>query len=91
MDLDDFKVIKMDPPHDTNTWIQLIAKIRKNDTGEIREGKEDVLWDEDENEPHLWIWEEGNFSCDCNRELFFNRYGGVDADETECGDRKSVV
>lgn len=34
-------------------------------------------------------WEEGNGSCDCNRELFFRRARDEDEpDEVTCGDRR---
>lgn len=31
-------------------------------------------------------WHEGNYSCDCNRELFFERAAGVELDvgDTKC-------
>ncbi len=36
---------------------------------------------------HPYLWEEGNYSCDCNRELFYCRAIGVkkDLDSVECG------
>lgn len=34
-----------------------------------------------------YMWSEGNFSCDCNRELFFFRELGLnDPDDTICGE-----
>lgn len=34
-----------------------------------------------------YIWSEGNYSCDCNRHLFFNRVIDPDFDEDfNCGD-----
>lgn len=37
----------------------------------------------------VFIWEEGNYSCDCNRDLFFHRAINPehDNDELECGDK----
>lgn len=34
-----------------------------------------------------FIWQEGNFSCDCNRAIFFSEAGGqgVDEDKQPCG------
>ena len=29
-----------------------------------------------------YMWEEGNYSCDCNREMFFERAGGKEVDAT---------
>jgi hypothetical protein len=34
-----------------------------------------------------FIWEEGNFACDCNRHLFFERAGGNDPDMDDTDDR----
>lgn len=28
-----------------------------------------------------WVWNEGNYGCDCNRFLFFERAGGKDFDD----------
>lgn len=30
-----------------------------------------------DNEPCIYIWEEGNYSCDCNRSLFWHREQGL--------------
>lgn len=42
---------------------------------------------------HQYLWEDGNFSCDCNRELFFIRARGEDGDAVEglCGRGKFDV
>ena len=32
-----------------------------------------------------WIWEEGNFACDCNRAMFF-----LGEDDWPCGERISI-
>ncbi len=64
--------------------------IRNNATGEVRIGVYDELeW----HDSSVFFWTEGNFGCDCNRELEFTRAGGPGpADdpywnglETECG------
>ena len=50
--------------------IPVVLSIRKNSTGEIRRRD----WEEEENfDPY--IWEEGNYSCDCNREAWFEGEG----------------
>lgn len=36
-----------------------------------------------------YLWEEGNYSCDCNRALFF--YGYEDGENYLCGDSRFVV
>ncbi len=59
------------------TWVRVVTvaftvHITKVATGEIRQMQETCVWDESA----VWLWEEGNYSCDCNRELFFCRAGG---------------
>ena len=59
--------------------------IRKNETGEIREYKD--TWN-----GSSFIWSDGNFACDCNRELFFLR--AKDEEEPEdsmCGDDRYTI
>ena len=56
--------------------VKVIAMIRKNTTGEIREYRTEVwLFDDEEGVPDSYMWSEGNYSCDCNRGLFFARAG----------------
>lgn len=61
--------------------------IRHVPTGEVRACRSDDLVD-----PELgwspYIWLDGNFSCDCNRRLFFLRAGGSDMApmDSRCGD-----
>lgn len=55
--------------------IDVLVRIRKNDTGEIRIYKDDLDLDKD-NLPNTFMWEEGNYACDCNRRLFFARVNG---------------
>ncbi len=60
--------------------------LRNNATGEVRIVK-DEYWHGDSQ------WEEGNYSCDCNRYLFFERANGGNPsfDEFECSDGKYDV
>lgn len=47
----------------------------------------DEWWTEPDDEwsGSYYIWQEGNYGCDCNRELFFSRARGEDPpDEHEC-------
>lgn len=46
--------------------------IRDNRTGEVRLYREDMEWDEHDH----FSWTENNYSCDCNRHLFFLRANG---------------
>jgi hypothetical protein len=36
----------------------------------------------------MWLWTDGNFCCDCNRYLFFQRAANKDEidDDCRCGD-----
>jgi hypothetical protein len=60
--------------------------IRKNATGEIRRYTlNGCKWEGDSD---LWWLTDGNYGCDCNRFLAFERAGGIEPDwETaKCGD-----
>lgn len=49
-----------------------IVKIRKNSTGEIRHITRDYDWFWSTGDgSDLFMWTDGNYACDCNRELFF--------------------
>lgn len=65
----------------------VIVWIKKNETGEIRHYEDTLIEGCDEGLPNIYIWEEGNYGCDCNRRLFFARVKDEDEDwETECSD-----
>lgn len=81
----DWHVVEKEPPHDNLTWVKIVAHIRNNKSGTVRQYKTDAIFDDDENCVSTYIWEEGNFACDCNRQLFFD---GSDAD---CGDERFDV
>ena len=73
--------------------IWFVANIRNNGTGEIR--NYDTYDDIEDGEilPSTYIWEDGNYACDCNRGLFFGysigeKYKDIDH---ECGDEKFAV
>ena len=56
--------------------------IKRASDGAIASGAMDLTFYE-------FVWREGNFSCDCNRSLFFAQFTDPDADEVdeaECGD-----
>lgn len=49
-------------------------------------------WDDEDPNPTLFIWEEGNYSCDCNRRLFFERAKGNDPGLNQpCGETRYSV
>lgn len=79
------------PPHDDLTWTYLLALIRNNATDEVREYRALTVIDEVMGWPNDFIWAEGNYSCDCNRELFFARAAGHEAETTECTDWRFSV
>lgn len=68
-------------------WVKCVAVIRKNDTGETRRYATETILEDREAHPSVYGWEEGNYSCDCNRELFFGYAVGKkyeDAPNREC-------
>ncbi len=73
--------------------VEIIAEIRNNLTGEIRLYMTEGIMEEGDDHPHTFIWEEGNYSCDCNREIFFFRAGGERApdEESACTDDRYSV
>jgi hypothetical protein len=66
--------------------LNINIEITDTNTGEITSGVwKDWEW-------HQFWWEEGNASCDCNREIFFNRFKGIELEyDTECGDNRYKV
>lgn len=77
---------------DNAVFVKIIAQIKNNETQEIREYETDELMLEGEDTPHTFIWEDGNYSCDCNRTLFFLR--AKDEEEPEdppCSEGKYSV
>lgn len=38
-----------------------------------------------------FIWEDGNYACDCNRHLFFERAAGGDPEDIPCSDGRYTV
>ncbi|CAN5816701.1 hypothetical protein BH20PSE1_BH20PSE1_01400 [soil metagenome] len=57
--------------------------LRNNQTGEERWFQDPLPW-EDHTE---FMWTEGNYACDCNRHLSFERAGGREPadEEGKCG------
>jgi hypothetical protein len=60
--------------------------IRHNPSGEVRRYADS--WDWDDEDTMQFAYSEGNYSCDCNRELFFARAIGEERgfDGLECGE-----
>lgn len=63
--------------------------IRKNETGETRlyDFGKDCPWMEGS---YGWL-ESGNYSCDCNRELAFERAAGREIDDERCTDGRFSI
>jgi hypothetical protein len=62
------------------TTIPITAFIRRNSDGVVREHK-DSLPAED-GSANAYIWEDGNYGCDCNRAIFFGDF--QDGEERKC-------
>lgn len=74
------------PLEDDERLVKTLVRIRKNDTGEIREYEDTILFINWMDLPRYEIWQDGNFGCDCNRRLFFARAGDEEEDmEGPCG------
>ena len=72
--------------------IDVAIHIRKNSSGEIRIWKDALFYFDGSEFPSIFIWEDGNYSCDCNRHVFFSHAGGEDADfSRDCSDTEYSV
>lgn len=59
-------------------------------TGERAIDVDDHEWEDADNV--ISIYEDGNYSCDCNRQLFFDRaLGREERDTEECSDGRFVI
>lgn len=73
-----------------------IAEIKNNETGEIREYETHEILEYESEYPNIFNWSENNYSCDCNRLLFFMRCGGESTDsildeDIDCTEHKFSV
>ena len=79
----------------TYNVIDIEAHIKENETGKIGIYPCYVL--ESDGKPNPFIWEEGNYACDCNRgEFFLSTQGFKDEDdfaeyEWNCSEEKYSV
>ena len=89
--LKDWYVKKEKCKYDNCFFVEIVAYIRNNETNEIRKYATDIIWDENEHEAETYIWEEGNFSCDCNRHIFFQNVNGEDDENRKCSEDKYSV
>lgn len=65
------------------------ALIRNNETKEVRKYIYHYEWLEHSE----YIWEEGNYACDCNRSIFWHSANDPnwDGESDDCGDDKYSV
>ena len=67
-------------------------EIQDTQTNETRQHQDAYDWND---ESHmLFMFRDGNYSCDCNRELFFQRAAGeaeTDLDAVVCGEGRYVI
>lgn len=59
--------------------INVIATIKENKSGKQVSFGDEIFIDED-GIPFLFVWTDGNFSCDCNRHMFFKQALGEEED-----------
>lgn len=68
---------------------EINAHIRNNKTGEVRV-HDDSISMYPNGSPNAFIWEEGNYACDCNRSLFFHNWG-PESDAQACTETEFSV
>lgn len=74
-----WKRIYHEPPHNTSEWVKIDVYIRRVSDGVERIYHTEGILEDDNETLSTHIWANGNFSCDCNRYLFFQHA----ADEQE--------
>ena len=79
---------KSDHPVWKSPTVWVDVQIRHNATGEVRTIRQWMIYDpEDGDTPSDYMYSDGNYSCDCNRHLFFHRANGAEPDEDcACGE-----
>lgn len=81
----DQEAMRAHPLRAGQRWVIEAARIRCNATGEVRETRGPAILEEGCDAPSEFIWSDGNYACDCNRRIFFERAAGNEV-EGECGD-----
>jgi hypothetical protein len=65
-----------------------IIYIRKEATKEVRTYTDPHPWEAGSD----YLWSDGNYGCDCNRHLFFERAAGHEPNEDcECGEEAYML
>jgi hypothetical protein len=73
-----------EPEKVTNVSVLVIAEIRNNKTGEVREYETTEIMEIGADYPNTFNWAENNYSCDCNRRIFFKRAAGEPLCSLDC-------
>jgi len=63
------------------------VRIRRNSDNKEVDCPENSDWEESSE----FSWSEGNMSCDCNRELLFERALGNEPDDSRCSDSRYMI
>lgn len=79
----DWREVEVDGRYGDTKWVEIRVRVQQNATGKIREFNQQAVFDTDESMPSLYIWKHGNYACDCNRELMFNRFKEPDVPKAE--------
>ncbi len=70
------KHIEIEHPEDPlfeGNIVDIISRIRNNRTGKIINHECYMEIEPGDDFPNPYIWADGNYSCDCNRRIFFNK------------------
>lgn len=62
--------------------VTYVVRIKDTKTGEVRVMPETLDWGIEKGGSYFW-WTEGNYGCDCNRGMEFDRAGGVPEEEVQ--------
>jgi hypothetical protein len=84
--MDNWPTRKVDSDRHDFLITDVVVRLRRNADGVIREHMDWLLVEAAGQVPNTYIWEGGNYQCDCNRGNFFARYGGEEEPNLDCGD-----
>ncbi len=74
---------------DKPLYVPVEVHIRRTETGEVRIYRDNLYTTVDYD--GIFIWAEGNWSCDCNRAIFFAEAGGEQNKSNQCGEYGYIV
>ena len=95
-DLIDWDVVEIEERNGGTCYhVNVDAHIKHVKSGEVRVYKtKEYIFEADGDDvyiPCVFNWEENNYSCDCNRYIFFERANGNEPDDFECTDGRYLV